>query len=400
LPDRPSIAVLPFTNMSDDPAREYFADGMTEELITELSRMRWLFVIARNSTFAYKGRVVEVKQVGTELGVRYVLEGSLREADDRLRISVQLIDAGSGDHLWADRFDDKLDNIFDLQDRVATRVATAIQPKLEHAESERAKRKPPAHLNAYDFYLRGIASFGQYTQGSNEEALCFFLRAIEIDPKFAAAYGMAAQCYGRRHWNRWMQSRSKEVAEAVRLARMAIDLGSDDPDALWSGGGILHTLGGDPEAGIVFIERSCALNPNLAQAWAAAGWVRIRMRDPEPAIAHLAKAMRLSPLDRRMFSWHRGTALAHFFAGRNEEAQLWAERSMSEKPISLPTLHIATVSNALTGRIERARALMVRLRELDPHFNLANFFKDFGHYARPEDHARFAEGFRLAGHTE
>src|SRR5690348_5136772 len=194
LPDRPSIAVLPFTNMSGDPARDYFADGMTEDIISELSGIRWLFVIARNSTFTYKGRAVDVKQVGRDLGVRYALEGSVREADGRVRISAQLIDATTGAHLWAGRFDEKFENIFDLQDRVTAGVAAAIAPKLEQAENELAKRKPTERLNAYDCYLRGMASFYRYTKDFNNEALSFFKRAFDIDPNFAAAYGMAAQC--------------------------------------------------------------------------------------------------------------------------------------------------------------------------------------------------------------
>src|SRR5262249_30188968 len=224
LPDRPSIAVLPFTNMSGDPARDYFADGMTEDIITELSRFRWLFVIARNSTFTYKGRAVDIKQVGRELGVRYVLEGGVRQTSDRVRITAQLIDATTGGHLWADRFDGPLEDVFDVQDRVTASVVRAIAPKLEQAETERAKRKPIENLNAYDYFLRGKASFYRYTKDANSEALRLFYRAIDLDPDFAAAYGMAAQCYDQRHGNRWMIDRSQEIVEAVRLARQAVEL--------------------------------------------------------------------------------------------------------------------------------------------------------------------------------
>jgi TolB-like protein len=399
LPDRPSIAVLPFTNMSGDPARDYFADGMTEDIISELSGIRWLFVIARNSTFTYKGRAVDVKQVGRDLGVRYALEGSVREADGRVRISAQLIDATTGAHLWAGRFDEKLENIFDLQDRVTAGVAAAIAPKLEQAENELAKRKPTERLNAYDCYLRGMASFYRYTKDFNNEALSFFKRAIDIDDNFAAAYGMAAQCYGQRHWNRWMTDPAQEIAEAVRLAREAIDLGPDDAVALYSGGWILDFLGRDPEAGITFIDRACALNRNSASAWLAAGWVRIHLRDPEKAIAHFAEAMRLSPLDRRTFSMQTGTAFAHFFAGRNDDALLWAERALCEKSSWLPTLHIVIVSNALAGRLERAQKMLAHLLELDPGFSLQSF-NEFVGFSGPENLARFAAGFRKAGLSE
>ena len=204
LPDSPSIAALPFQNWSGDPEQEYFADGVVEDIITALSRIRWLFVIARNSSFTYKGRAVDVKQVGRELGVRYVLEGSVRKAANRVRITGQLIDATTGAHLWADRFEGSLDDIFELQDQVAERVVGAIMPKLERAEIERAKRKPTESLDAYDYYLRGMASLHQGTREAINEALPLFTKAIELDPDFASAYAMAAWCYFWRKINGWM----------------------------------------------------------------------------------------------------------------------------------------------------------------------------------------------------
>ena len=198
MPDKPSIAVLPFQNMSGDPEQDYFADGIVEEIITELSRTRWLFVIARNSSFTYKGRAVDVKQVGRELGVRYVLEGSVRKAGSRVRITGQLVDTATGAHLWAERFDGGLEDIFDLQDQVTARVVGAIAPKLEQAEIERAKRKPTESLDAYDYFLRGLAVCHEWTREANNEALSLFYKAIELDPNFAAAYAFAARCYGRR----------------------------------------------------------------------------------------------------------------------------------------------------------------------------------------------------------
>ena len=208
LPDKPSIAVLPFQNMSGDAEQDYFADGMVEEIITALSRMRWLFVIARNSSFTYKGRAVDVKQVGRELGVRYVLEGSVRKAGNRVRITGQLIDTSTGAHLWAERFDGGLEDIFDLQDQVTASVVGAIAPKLEQAEIERAKRKPTESLDAYDYFLRGMAAFHQWTREGNNEALPLFYKAIELDPNFASAYGMAARCYGQRK-SSWLGDRSR-----------------------------------------------------------------------------------------------------------------------------------------------------------------------------------------------
>ena len=265
LPDKPSIAVLPFQNMSGDPEQEYFADGIVEEIITALSRMRWLFVIARNSSFTYKGRAVDVKQVGRELGVRYVLEGSVRKAANRVRITGQLIDASTGAHLWADRFDGALEDIFDLQDQVTASVVGAIAPKLEQAEIERAKRKPTESLDAYDYYLRGMASFHQGTREANDEALPLFYRAIELDPDFASAYGMAAWCYAQRKMNGWVTDRAQEIAETARLARRAAELGKDDAVALCAGGFALAYVVGDLDDGGAMIDRALVLNPNLAR---------------------------------------------------------------------------------------------------------------------------------------
>ena len=236
LPNQPSIAVLPFQNLSGDPEQEYFADGMVEDITTALSRMRWLFVIARNSSFTYKGRAVDVKRVARELGVRYVLEGSVRKASSRVRIAGQLIDGSTRAHLWADRFEGALEDIFDLQDQVTASVVGAIAPRLEQAEIERAKRKPTESMDAYDHYLRGMASVYQWTREGMSEALRMFYRAIELDPDFASAYGGAARCYCLRKVSSWMIDRGQEIAETARLARRAVVLGKDDAAALSAGG--------------------------------------------------------------------------------------------------------------------------------------------------------------------
>jgi len=236
LPEKPSIAVLPFQNMSGDPEQDYFADGMVEEIITALSRIRWLFVIARNSSFTFKGRAVDVKQVGRELGVRYVLEGSVRKAASRMRITGQLIDASTGTHLWADRFEGALEDIFDLQDQMTASVVGAIAPKLEQAEIERAKLKPTANLDAYDYYLRGKANVHRGTKKTISEALRLFYRAIELDPNFAPAHGMAAWCYVLRKNYGWMTARAQETEELERLANKAAALGKEDAVALYTGG--------------------------------------------------------------------------------------------------------------------------------------------------------------------
>jgi TolB-like protein len=274
LPDKPSIAVLPFKNMSGDPEQEYFADGVVEEIITALSRFRHIFVIARDSSFTYKGRSADVKKIGRELGVRYVLEGSVRKAANKVRITGQLIDTSTRTHLWANRFDGSLGDIFDLQDQVTASVVGAIAPKLEQAEIERAKRKPTESLDAYDFYLRGIASLYQWTKESVSEALRLFYRAIELDPDFASAYGMAVRWYARRKADGWTTDRVRETAEAERLARRAAEVGKDDAVALCLGGFGLAYVVGDLARGAAMIDQALVLNPNLAVAWSWSGWVR------------------------------------------------------------------------------------------------------------------------------
>jgi TolB-like protein len=337
LPDKPSIAVLPFQNMSGDPEQEYFADGIVEEIITALSRFRQLFVIARNSSFTYKGRAIDVKQVGRDLGVRYVLEGSVRKAANRVRITGQLVDALSGAHLWADRFDGGLEDIFDLQDRVTGSVVGAIAPKLEQAEIERAKRKRTESLDAYDYYLRGMASQNQFSRDANEEALRLFHQAIDLDHDFAAAHGRAAWCYVWRKTNGWVTDRAQEIAETARLAKQAIELSNDDAVALSFGGFAMAYVVGDLEAGAVVIDRAIVLNPNLAMAWFASGWTRVWLGQLDIAMEHLARAMRLSPLDQFIIVRAKtGTAHAHFLAGRYEEASTWARGTFRTGQIIIP----------------------------------------------------------------
>src|SRR3954462_3887697 len=252
---------MPFLNLSGDPEQDYFTDGVVEDVITALSRVRWLFVIARNSSFTYKGRSVDVRQVGRDLGVRYVLEGSLRKAADRVRITGQLIDATNGAHLWADHFEGDLDNIFELQDRLAETVVGAIGPQLERAEIERSKRKPTESLNAYDYYLRGMASLHRGTRQAIDEAMPAFRKAIEFDPEYSSAYGMAAWCSFWRKVNGWSADQEREIVEGARLARAAVEFGKDDAVALARGGHALAHLVGDIDGGIALIDRALQLNP-------------------------------------------------------------------------------------------------------------------------------------------
>ena len=399
LPDKPSFAALPFQNLSGDPEQEYFADGVVEDIITALSRIRWLFVIARNSSFTYKGRAVDVKQVGRELGVGYVLEGSVRKAANRVRITGQLIDATTGAHLWAERFEGTLDDIFELQDQVATSVAGAIAPQLERAEIERAKRKPTESLNAYDYYLRGMANLHQGTREAINEALPLFYAAIRLDPDFASAYGMAAWCHFWRKVNGWMTDRPKEVAEGARLARRAVELGRDDAVALTRSGHALGHLVGDLDGGIALLDRALMLNPNLAAAWFLGGFLRAWHGESDGAIEHFTRAMRLSPLDPEMYRMQAGMALAHLFAGRFDTASSWAEKAFRDLPSFLMVVSIIAASHALAGRTDEARRAMHHLRQLDPALRVSNL-RDWLPIHRPEDLATFAGGLRKAGLPE
>jgi TolB-like protein/tetratricopeptide (TPR) repeat protein len=399
LPDKPSIAVLPFQNMSGDPEQDYFADGTVEEIITALSRFRHLFVIARNSSFTYKGRAVDVKQVGRELGVRYVLEGSVRKSANRVRITGQLVDALTGAHLWADRFDGGLEDIFDLQENVTASVVGAIAPKLEEAEIERAKRKPTESLDAYDYFLRGMASFHQFSRDANAEALRLFYQAVNLDHDFASAYGMAAWCYVQRRDAGWVTNRRQEIAETARLARRAAELGRNDAVALGTGGIALTFVVGELNEGSAMIERALELNPNLATTWLFSGWQRICLGEPDVAIKHLARAIRLSPFDPFTFRAHDGLAHAHFFAGRYDDALSWAQKAIQGRPNWRAGMRIVAAAAALGGRLKEAQQAMARVRENDPTWRLSHVRK-IRSFRRPEDLARLEEGLRKAGLPE
>jgi TolB-like protein len=399
LPSKPSIAVLPFQNLSGDPEQAYFADGVVEEIITALSRVRWLFVIARNSSFTYQGRNVDLKQVGQELGVGYVLEGSLRKAGDRIRITGQLIEASTGAHLWSERFEGTLDDIFELQDQIATSVAGAIAPQVELAEIERAKRNPTRCATAYDCYLRGLAHLHRGTRDSMDEALTLFHKTIEIDCESASAHGMAAWCYFWRKVNGWMIDRDKETAEGLRLAQRAIELGRDDAVALTRGGHALAHFTGDLDSGIALLDRAAFLNPNLASAWFLGGFLRTWNGECEGAIEHFERAMQLSPVDPERYRMQAGIAMAHLFAGRTETASAWAERSYSNLPSFLMVVALVAATRALGGRQEDARRAIEEVRKLDPALRVSNV-TDWLPISRPEHLSIFTDGLRKAGLAE
>lgn len=398
LPNRPSIAVLPFQNMSGDQEQDYFADGVVEDIITALSRFRQLFVIARNSSFTYKGRAIDVKQVGSELGVRYVLEGSVRRATNRLRITAQLIDAKTGGHLWANRFDGTSSDIFDLQDQVSTSVVGAIIPKLEEVEFNRTKLKPTESLEAYDYYLRGMMYFNQWTEESISEALKLFSKAIELDPEFASAHGLAAWCYTRRKQFRWMKDRH-ELIELERLAHRAVSLGKEDAIALCSGGWALVHVPTSFEEGVAAINYALTLNPNLTNAWHLSGWASIYAGQADKAVEHFARAMRLNPLDPYFARMQSGTIAAYLLARRYDESSVLAEAALAQHPNNLSVLRVAAASYALAGKTTEAKTVISRICQLDQDAPLSTAM-DFAPFRRPEDIAWYREALQKAGLPE
>ena len=399
LPDKPSLAVLPFQNMSGDPEQEYFADGIVEDIITALSRFGQLFVIARNSSFTYKGNAVDVKQIGRELGVHYVLEGSVRKASNRVRITGQLIDAATGNHLWAERFEGALESIFELQDQVTASVVGQIAPKIEQAEIERTKRKPTGSLGAYDYFLRGMAVHYEITMEANNESLRLLYQAIELDPNFAAPYGLAAECIGLRKANRWKTDRAKDIEEIKRLAKYAMRLGRDDALALYTTAMSLAYVVEDLDAGATLVDRALSLNPNLAQAWRVSCWIRVWIGNPEVALEHITRAMRLSPRDPYFFGMQAVAAFAHFFAGRYDEASSWAEAALQDLPNFHQALRMAAAGHALAGRLDIARKAMERLRQIDPELHASNLF-ELTPLRRSRDMERYQDGLRKAGLPE
>jgi TolB-like protein/Flp pilus assembly protein TadD len=397
-PDKPSLAVLPFQNLSGDPEQDYFADGIVEDITTALSRIEWLFVIARNSSFTFKGRAVDIRRVGEELGVRYVLEGSVRRAAKRIRINAQLIDASNGAHLWADRFDGDLEDVFDLQDRVTERVAGLLEPRIRLAEMALSRRKPTESLRAYDYFLRALAEFHKATKEPNREAVQLLERAIEIDPNYTAAHGLAAYCYAYRKGNAWMADRAAESAEGLRLARLAIAGAQEDATALYMGSMASAYLGGDLRTAATVMDRALALNPNLAGAWHLSGWIRVYLEDGDTAIEHFHRSLRLNPLDPTIHILSCGMAGAWFVKGDLEQVLLWDDKSLREGPVFLAALRSKVTVLGLMGRIEEAKQLVPALLKLEPNLRCSHvgMLVPWG----PRLLERYAAGLRAAGIPE
>jgi tetratricopeptide (TPR) repeat protein len=313
-----------------------------------------------------------------------------------MRIAGQLIDAENGAHLWANHFDGTLEDIFDLQDRVTASVVSSIAPKLEREEFNRAKRKPPENLNAYDYYLRGLAKVRLLTRETHSEALQHFLKATELDPDLACAYGMAAWCYVSRKVRGWMIDRPRESAEATRLARKATRLGSDDPIALCIGGYTLAFLTREFDEAEAFIERGLAINPNLAQGWRLSAWLRVWTGEPDVVLEHVARAVRLSPLDPQRFATYGAMAYAHFLAGRYDMGAACAEKALHGNPTYVVDICVSAASNALAGQLEQAQIAMIRALECSPELS-GSTLGDLAPFRHSEDLDRFAKGLRIAG---
>ena len=398
LPDRPSIAVLPFQNMSGDPEQDYFADGMVEDIITGLSRIKSLFVIARNSSFAYKGGSPDVRQVGRELGVRYVLEGSVRRAGNRIRITGQLIEAETGAHLWADKFDSPIDDVFDLQDRVTIAVAGAIEPSVRQAEIQRAGRKPTENLRAYDWLLRALGVQQLFSREHLDEAIFMARRAIEVDPKLALGYAYLASWIQRRRIAGWMQDEAMEIAEGVRFAHHAVLLDPHDPVVLTESAFALGHLNSDLAMAIPWLDRAIALNPNSAHAFGRGAIVRSFAGAYEIAEDHSARAMRLSPFDTWTYVFTKARGDSHLYRRQFPEAVEWLRQSAQQNRMHAPTFLSLSSALARLGRMEEGRAAMVRLLALRPMSSVT--WQRLHRLNLEEDFEYMLEGARLVGLPE
>ena len=382
--------MLPFQYMSGDQEQEYFADGMVEEIITALSRIRWLFVIARNSSFTYKGKTVGVKQVGRELGVRYVLEGSVRKGRNRVRITAQLIDALSGTHLWADHFDGSLEDVFDLQDNVAQSVVGVIEPTLEAAETRRSSNRPTADVTAYDLYLQAREERYSFERNRVVRALGLLEQAIARDPGYAPALALAGMCHLAIALNNWTDDLAVNRWHAVRLARRALQSGADDPVVLTDAGLLLGYFGEDIDAALRLVDRALALNPSYAHGWDTSGWLHVFAGHTEVAIPHFVSSLSLDPRGRRGLALS-GIGVAHFFNKQFQEALERLVLSLEELPTFFPTYRVLAACYAHLGRLTEAQKVMERLRAMNPRIMSGSV-----PYRNSEHRALYLSDLRLA----
>jgi adenylate cyclase len=396
LPDKPSIAVLPFENMSGDPEQEYFADGMVEEIITALSRFKWLFVIARNSSFTFKGKAVDIKEVGRRLGVRYVLEGSVRKAAGKVRITGQLIDAVTGAHMWADRFERDLADMFALQDEVTVAVVSVIQPKLFQTEIGMAARRRPENLTAYDFYLRAMQQYYLTTREGLAEAIRLAHRALELDPRFGVVAALAAICHMNTVVFGYAVDPQFDRKEAVRLVRLALSLDDGDPDTLAWAGIISAYMVGDSESSVELADRAVALNPNSFRAWTCRGQVYRVAGLPEEAVRSFERAIRMSPVDPALHIPFAGMAQAFIELRRFDEAIVAAKKAQRHNPSYAVAYRCLAPAFAHVGRDAEAREAAAQLLELDPAFTISALIARGGQ----SNTKLLIEGLRKAGLPE
>jgi adenylate cyclase len=398
LPDKPSLAVLPFTNLSDDKEQEYFADGIADDILTVLSRLRWLFVIARNSSFSYRGRSLDMRQIGRELGVRYLLEGSVRRAGGRLRLTAQLIDAATGSQVWAEKYEGAAEAVFDLQDRIAEAVAGILSPTIIEAEIERMQRKRPESLDAYDLTLRALSLIFEFTRDAFESALEVSREAIRRAPGYARAYAFAALASANLYILRAVTF-SQAAGEVIDLADRALRADRSDPQVLSVAGFVYATFAHDLTRGIALHEEALALNPNDAWCLLNSGWLLLRAGDCRRAIEQIELAMRLSPRDRFGFLMIEGLAIGHLLEGDLESAYRHALRSVQTKPdYPFGSANLASIA-ALLGREAEARAAAARLLSLDPSFTIASVSERYPARAQEKWEIYFA-GLRRAGLPE
>ncbi|WP_245272835.1 adenylate/guanylate cyclase domain-containing protein [Microvirga lotononidis] len=396
--DIPSIAVLPFTNLSEDPDQAFLADGIVDEVTSALSRFRSLFVIARSSALAYKERVADVKLVSRELGVRYVLEGTLRRAGDRVRITAQLIDGQSGGYIWSDRYGGEITDLFDLQDRITESIIGALQPTIRSSEIERARRKRPGNLHAYDYVMRALPSIWAVEGAMNEEALKLLEQAITLDPGYALPKALAAWCHGQRVPYLWTKDPEEERSAALRLAKEAARLDSNDPLVLTVLASA-YAVGREFAEAIPIIDKAMQLDPNSAWAWHHSGWIRNFLSQPELAIEHFQRSIRISPLDPYNFDAAIGIGIAHFHAERFAESASWVRRGIAEKPSATWAWRIVTAAYANLGRLDQAREALTHLVQAHPGITIAAIKQASMPPSRSFQRALF-DGLRTAGLPE
>ena len=397
LPDKPSIAVLPFQNMTGDSEQSYFADGVVDDLITALARFPSLFVIARNSSFAYRGEAVEIRQVGRELGVRYVVEGGVRRAGNKIRISAQLIDVESRAHIWAERYDGELDDLFEVQDRVASSIAGALVPSIKQAEVERARRKPPDRLDAYDLYLQALALSQADSREDGDRALALLDRSLALAPDFAPAVVLAAYIWGIKRMAGWVAP-EEGLAKARVFVLRALRLDRDNPDLLALVARGMTMMSNRADEALATIERAVTLNPNSATCWLSSGWVNAYAGKPEIAIDHFHRALRLSPRDPLSFDVWSGLAFSHILLSQDDEAIAAAHAALRHSARHGRAWHFLASALALAGRRDEAQTVVRQILTGEPDFSIAKLLSRIGMGEGDAD--RYLQGLRLAGVPE